>query len=69
MISKAAQDHLRNEMRKQMNELADTMATGGCRSFDEYKHLAGQIAGLAFAERMLLDMVEDFEKKGEADEQ
>ena len=52
------EDHFRKEMRKQMNELADVVATGGVQDWDAYKYVTGQIAGLAFAERIFLDLVQ-----------
>ena len=45
-----------------MNDVADTLATGGIRTWDEYKHLTGQIAGLAYAERIFLDTLAENER-------
>ena len=49
-------DFLRKSLRKQMNELADHIAGGGCVDFSEYKKCCGVIEGLARAERELLDL-------------
>jgi len=49
---------VRKNLRERMNSLADTLASGSCRSFEEYKHLCGCIEGLAYAERDILDMQE-----------
>lgn len=51
-----------------MNVLADNIATGACTSFEQYRHSAGVIEGLAKAERELLDMVEAM-KKSEGDDE
>ena len=48
---------LQSKLREQMNDLADHIAGGGCKDFDEYQHATGTIKGLALAERELLDLV------------
>ena len=47
---------LRDEIRKQMNEMADHISGGGCKDFGEYQHCTGIIKGFAVAERELLDL-------------
>lgn len=47
---------LRGQYREQMNELADDVATGACRSFDEYRFYVGKIEGIVVCERLLLDL-------------
>jgi len=56
---------LREQVRKDMNNYADDLAGGGCRSFDEYQKLCGVIQGLAIAERYILDLAEKLEKSDE----
>ena len=53
---------LREQIRTDMNNYADDLAGGACRSFDEYQKLCGVIQGLAIAERHLLDLAEKLEK-------
>ena len=53
---------LREKLRTDMNNYADDLAGGACRSFDEYQKLCGVIQGLAIAERHLLDLAEKLEK-------
>jgi len=53
---------LRDKIRKDMNNYADDLAGGGCRSFDEYQKLCGVIQGLAIAERYLIDLADEVEK-------
>ena len=52
------------KIRERMNELADAVATGSARTYDEYRKMVGGIEGLALAERELLDLIEAL-KKGE----
>jgi hypothetical protein len=48
---------LKLEIRKHLNNLADDLANGAATDFPEYKYLTGMIAGLATAERELLDLL------------
>ena len=56
---------LREQIRKDMNNYADDLAGGGCRSFEEYQKLCGVIQGLAFAESHLLALLEKVEANDE----
>jgi len=56
---------LRDQIRKDMNNYADDVASGVCRSFEDYQKLCGVIQGLAIAERYLLDLAEKVEKSDE----
>jgi hypothetical protein len=56
---------LRDKIRTDMNNYADDLAAGSCRSFDDYQKLCGIISGLALAERYLLDLLEKVEKSNE----
>jgi len=58
---------IRKELRAQMNERADALATGAARSFDHYQNMVGEITGLAIAERLLLDAAERLEKGNDHD--
>lgn len=49
---------LREMIRKDMNNYTDDLATGACKSFEEYKQLCGVIQGLAYAEAHLLSLLE-----------
>ena len=56
---------LREKIRTDMNNYADDLAGGQCRSFEEYQKLVGVIQGLAIAERYLLDLAEKVEQSDE----
>ena len=56
---------LRNQIRTDMNNYADDIAGGACRTFDEYQKLCGIISGLALAERYLLDLLQKVEQSDE----
>ena len=52
---------LRDKIRTDMNNYADDLAGGACRSFEEYQKLCGIISGLALAERYVLDLLKKVE--------
>ena len=52
---------LRDQIRRDMNNYADDLAGGACRSFEEYQKLCGIISGLALAERYILDLLKKVE--------
>ena len=56
---------LREKLRTDMNNYADDLAGGSCRSFDEYQKLCGVIQGLALAERYILDLAKKAEENDE----
>lgn len=47
---------LQEEIRTEMNRLADVMINGGAADFPAYREAVGVIRGLALAERALLDI-------------
>ena len=56
---------LRNQIRTDMNNYADDIAGGSCRTFEEYQKLCGIISGLALAERYVLDLLKKVEDSHE----
>ena len=56
---------LREKIRTDMNNYADDLAGGACRTFDEYQKLCGTIQGLALAERYVLDLAKKVEDANE----
>ena len=51
-------EEYKKELRKIMNDYADTVSTGGAGDFPQYRHLVGVIEGLAIAERAFLDLID-----------
>jgi hypothetical protein len=56
---------LRDKIRTDMNNYADDIAGGSCRTYEEYQKLCGIISGLALAERYLLDLQQKVEDSHE----
>lgn len=44
------------KVREDINNYSTDISTGGCRSYDDYKHLCGVILGLARAESYIQDL-------------
>lgn len=65
MSEQAFASVLRAQIRKDMNNYADDMAGGVCRSFEEYQKLVGVIQGLALAESYLLALLEKLKESDE----
>jgi len=61
------EDAFREELRKLMNDYADTVSTGGATDFPHYRHLVGTIEGLALAERAFLDLIDAANKEEDLD--
>ena len=53
---------LGKRIREDLNNYADDMAGGACKSFEEYQKLCGMIQGLAQAEAYLIDLVKKVEE-------
>lgn len=51
-----------------MNDLADYVARGDCKSIEEYRHVTGQILGISLAERDLLDLQDKVKQRQDTDE-
>jgi hypothetical protein len=58
---------VRLDIRKDLNNYADDMANGVCRSYDEYRELCGVIRGLALAESYLYARAQKVEESDDDD--
>ena len=53
---------LREQVRKDMNEYCDDIASGVCQDYAQYQKLCGVIRGLAIAEEYIIDLAKKVEK-------
>lgn len=58
-------EYLCIELQKQIEVKSAFIAVGNCTSFEEYKHVAGVIRGLALA----IDLIKDREQKLKDDDE
>lgn len=49
------------DLRRDMNDLADLLANGSARSYEEYQNICGRIRGLAAAEEYVKDRAKRME--------
>lgn len=52
---------LQERLRELKSSLADTVASGGAKNWEEYMRLTGQIIGISQAERFLSELVDERE--------
>ena len=54
-------NELRDQLRRYMNDITDSLATGSAKTFEQYQRQVGQIEGLAITERELLNLAKQDE--------
>jgi len=52
-------EYVRLELQKEVNSKSEFIASGNCKTFDEYKHVTGVIRGLTLA----IETIKDREQK------
>ena len=50
-------EYLRKQFTERQTSLADALADGAAKTFEEYKQLVGEIRGLSFAQQCVNDLV------------
>jgi len=53
-------DILLKKVRENQSSISDSVSSGGAQDFGQYQRMVGQIEGIAFAEREILDVRESF---------
>lgn len=64
MDSISFEEAYRRELLEAREALVSHMATGGCKSYEEYRELVGQVVGLTLAEGKFLDLLHKARKEG-----
>jgi hypothetical protein len=54
-------EYLKKQFTERQESLADALAEGAAKSFEEYKQLVGEIRGLSFAQLCVSDLVRKLE--------
>lgn len=57
--------YLKDKLKDEQKLRADSLASGSAVSYEEYKHVAGVIRGLALATDIIDDLVQRLEKSDE----
>lgn len=50
------------ELRDRRSQLSDAVASGGAKTFEDYKYMCGEIRGLTAVEMYLLDLAKSMEQ-------
>jgi hypothetical protein len=58
-------DYLNKNLVDRQKQIADALANGAAKSYEEYKQLVGEIRGLSFAQLSLNDLVRKMEENDE----
>ena len=54
-----------DRLRKDMNNLADDLASNNCKSMEDYRYVCGRILGLSHAEQYVKDLAKQMEDADE----
>lgn len=54
-------EYLKKQFTERQTSLADALAEGAAKSYEEYKQLVGEIRGLSFAQLCVSDLVRKLE--------
>jgi hypothetical protein len=54
-------EYLKKQFTERQESLADALAEGAAKSYEEYKQLVGEIRGLSFAQLCVNDLVRKLE--------
>jgi hypothetical protein len=54
-------EYLNKQFTERQESLADALANGAAKTFEEYKQLVGEIRGLSFAQLCVSDLVRKLE--------
>ena len=58
-------DYLNKNLADRQKQIADALANGAAKSYEDYKQLVGEIRGLSFAQLSLNDLARKMEENDE----
>lgn len=58
-------EYLNKNLVDRQKQIADALANGAAKSYEDYRQLVGEIRGLSFAELSLADLVRKMEENDE----
>jgi hypothetical protein len=56
-------EYYKKTLRAELNRLADDLASGSCKTIDEYKYQTGYIRGIVYAEQVFEELVKQLQEK------
>lgn len=56
-------EFFRQSLRAELNRVADDLASGNCRTLEDYKYQTGYVRGLVYAEQVFEELVKQLQEK------
>lgn len=56
-------EYFKQSLRAELNRVADDLASGSCKTIDEYKYQTGYIRGVVYAEQVFEELVKQLREK------
>ena len=56
-------EFFKQSLRVELNRVADDLASGSCKTIDEYKYQTGYIRGVVYAEQVFEELVKQLREK------
>lgn len=56
-------EYFKQSLRAELNRVADDLASGNCKTIDDYKYQTGYIRGVAYSEQVFEELVKQLREK------
>lgn len=56
-------EFFKQSLRAELNRVADDLASGNCKTIEDYKYQTGYIRGVAYAEQVFEELVKQLREK------
>lgn len=56
-------EYFKQALRAELNRVADDLASGNCKTIDDYKYQTGYIRGVAYSEQVFEELVKQLREK------
>lgn len=56
-------EFFKQSLRAELNRIADDLASGNCRTLEDYKYQTGYVRGVVYAEQVFEELVKQLQEK------
>ena len=56
-------EYFKQSLRAELNRVADDLASGNCKTIEDYKYQTGYIRGVAYSEQVFEELVKQLREK------
>jgi hypothetical protein len=56
-------EFFKQSLRAELNRIADNLADGNCKTFDDYRYQVGVVHGITYAEQVFEELVKQLQEK------